>query len=1511
MPTVQTSLFATVHTEGAILPPDLLQLIAEESKELAGLTPAAYHLLEGERLNEAATRSFNRLLTAWASFKAAFEKLSFDDPATTVTREKWLLPLFAELGYGRLTTVPAVTLEDKTYAISHGWQKTPIHLVGCRVELDDRIPGVAGASKASPHSLLQEFLNRSPDHLWGFVANGYRFRILRDTRSLARQAYVEFDLQQMFEGQNYADFKLLWLVCHQSRVEGDRPEQCLLEKWSQTAIQRGTRMQEKLRDGVKAAIECLGRGFLVYNHSTNIHSANAALRTRLREGTLNRQDYYRQILRLVYRLLFLFVAEDREVLLFPGDTLAPARETYRKYYSTRRLRLLAGSMRGSPHPDLYRALKLVFTKLNRTGCPELALPALGSLLWSDAAAPDLDAADIANRDLLEAIYKLAFTQDDATKSLRPVDYRNLGSEEFGSVYESLLELHPDINADAATFALATAAGNERKTSGSYYTPTSLVNCLLDSALDPVVADAIKGKAWGTNGPAEKALLALKVCDPACGSGHFLIAAAHRLAKCLAAIRTGDEEPAPEATRHALRDVIRHCIYGVDLNPMAVELCRVALWMESLEPGKPLSFLEAHIKVGNSLLGTTPALLARGIPDEAFEPIEGDDKAVCRELKKRNKKEREAINKGQGYMFDVPVRLGNMSQVLANIGLEDEDSVEEVERHRQIYNQTMQSADYINNCFLADAWCAAFVWPKDKSSVAPHAITERTFREIERSPHNYPSVTIEYQETRRLAGRHAFFHWHLEFPDVFKPTKQERLEDTVTGWDGGFDIVLGNPPWERIKLQEKEWFAERLPVIANAANAAQRRELIDQLLTEDPAIYQAFLDDRRKAEGESTLARQSGRFPLCGRGDVNTYTLFAETMREICSSYGRVGVIVPSGIATDDTTKFFFHDLVETKSLVSLYDFENTLGLFPGVHREQRFSLLTCGRCDQAKYAFLMDSTQALTDNNRVFTLTSDEIALLNPNTHTCPIFRTKRDAEITKAIYRRVPVLIREAQSGQSEVNPWGVKFGTMFHMSNDSRLFRSRKQLEAEHFVLKGNEFHRGTELYVPLYEGKLTNQFDHRGCTFADVKPSDLMKGNPRSLVFEEQLDPQFLTMPQYWVPALDVVNAANSTTFILSYHRVANPNNERTSIFTIIPAVGAGDSLFLIETQNLRAICVLCAVGNSFVFDYLTRLKVGSRNFSFFIAQQIAVISPESVATWLKFLEQRVLELTYTAWDLCEFAASLRYDGPPFVWNSDRRFLIRCEIDAAFFHLYSLSRQDADYIMETFTKIRKNDIGKYGTYRTKDMILEMYDAMAEAMHSGAAYSSRLSIPPGPPIDAAGNFIPMVQWTEWPVHIHPPRPQLKGGKQQQADGELMLNIYAALYIAGVPVEVENLRRIVVLMLNNDIRKAYSSSQMRVAENIQNRVGLQNLRNLLRAYQKSGKLLIDGEIDGVAQVRVNPEQAPSPEMLKSIPDLGEKAFTAAKEAIQTLKVLRGQEKLLDDQIEVNNDVPSETLRRK
>lgn len=1425
--------FVTVHTEGAILPPDLLQSVTGGDDRLAGLTPSDYHLARGERINEQINRSWNRLIGVWAGFCSGMDTPGAGAQGTTLTRERWLLHLFQELGYGRLIAARAAReIEGKSYPVSHFWQRVPIHLLGFRVKLDRRTPGVSGAAQTNPHSLLQEYLNRTPEALWGFLSNGLQLRILRDNVSLVRPAYIEFDLQAMMEGEVYSDFVLLWLLCHQSRVEAERPQDCWLERWYNTAREQGSRALDQLRDGVADAIAALGRGFLA-------HPANRKLRNLLHSGTLDKQDYYRQLLRLVYRFIFLFVAEDRELLLLPAEP-AVNKDRYLKHYSMRRLRTLAGKKRGTKHPDLFRAASVVMDKLYE-GEPALALPALGSFLWSPSAVADLIGCDIANEHFLQAVRCLAFNVRGSVRL--PVDYRNLGTEELGSVYESLLELHPQMNLDAAEFSLEVAGGNERKTTGSYYTHPSLIQCLLNSALDPVLDEACKKE------DPEIALLNLKICDPACGSGHFLIAAAHRVAKRLAAVRTGDDEPSLEEQRRALREVISRSIYGVDINEMAIELCKVSLWMESLEPGKPLSFLDHHLQCGNSLLGTTPAQLAEGIPDAAFTPIEGDDRQLCRELKRQNKMER----KRPGQLMLVSLRewewvVSERAADYFDSSVPADDTLEQIRRQEKGYRKLLQSGQYQHGRLVADAWCAAFVWEKNKK--LPGAITEHVFRSIKEDPGSVKDWM--HDEINRLAEQYRFFHWHLAFPDVFYQCEaKETPAHEHVGWCGGFDVVLGNPPWERVKLQEKEWFALPRPDIAAAPNAAARRRMIKRLKEEDPHLFEAFLFDRRIAEGESHLLRNTGCYPLCGRGDINTYAVFAELKRQIQGPAGRVGCIVPSGIATDDTTKLFFQSLMDTGQLISLYDFENREGLFPGVHRSYKFCLLTFkGKSEKdkslAEFLFFATNTGHLLDDERKFTLSAEDITLLNPNTKTCPTFRTRRDAELTKAIYRRVPVFIRD---GDLKGNPWDASFMRMFDMSNDSHLFRTRNDLEKHGWMLKGNIFEKDDEQYLPLYEAKMFHHFDHRFGSYETVSEDSVSTNLPATLS-EQYADPKFAVLPRYWVHEKEVLpkivdapgsilqayqlnsedlatkslhywtighrmnrgedvkllpglahHSAHTLTselttiqsieknyplekvdleilqgcdtaleavgkilerrslkWLLAFRGITNTTNERTIISNVIFSTACGNSSPIIKStlSKSKNVYLLDANLSSFILDYVARLKIGGTNLNFFLMKQMPLLAPsdyQSASPWslcietYRWIKARFTELTYTTPKLAPFAHALGYVGPPFCWDEERRFLIQCELDAAYFHLYGIEREDVDYIMETFPIVKRKDEAQHGSYRTKETILKIYDQMKQAMETGQPYQTPLNPPPGPP-----EKWPPDPGEPWQLHIHKP---------------------------------------------------------------------------------------------------------------------------------------------------------------
>ncbi len=1312
---------------GSLLPRDLLERIDAGDRDIPGIGADTYGLQTGESVRRYASRSWGYLVDTWRDFR----KQLADAPTsrhTELTRQRWLLILLRELGFDQVSPTPAggITVDGTGFPISHRWQNVPIHLLGWDTPLDVRSKGVAGAAGAAPQALVQRMLNVSSEHLWALLSNGATLRLLRDSTSLASTAYVEFDLEAIFDGELYSDFVLLYLTCHSSRFTPQDPEvgpaSCWLESWRDHAHERGVRALEQLRDGVEDAIGLLGTGFLD-------HASNHGLREQLRSGDLRIEDLNRALLRCVYRLLFWLVAEDRDVLLDP-DAPRQAAERYHEFYSSARLRRLALRRHGGRHHDLWEGVRLVFDALGAEGgCPPLALPGIGGLFEPGPLDEPLDGARLPNHALLSAVRALAVVRvKEAGGRQRTVDFRNLGSEELGSVYEGLLELHPGYDHDKREYTLERVAGHERKLTGSYYTPSSLVELILDTALDPVL-----DRAESAADPAE-ALLEVTVCDPACGSGHFLIAAARRIARRVAAARTGELEPSPAAVQSALREVIGRCIYGVDVNPMAAELAKVTLWLEAMEPGRPLAFLDTNIRIGNSLLGTTPKLLAGGIPDDAYKVLEGDDSKIVSAIKADNKRERQ-------YDDDL---FSSAGITVSNAALaKDAETIVRAPTPRSLTDVHIQarrareledSDERRRLVQVADAWCAAFVQPRTEETRAA-AITQHVLERLERG-----ETGAELDEVREvvddLARDYRFFHWHLEFPHIFQVPESNTAEPE-TGWTGGFACVIGNPPWETVQMSETEFFASRAPEIADAPNAAARKKKITELQHNNPALFAEFLAESRRNQAINHFARTSGRYPLCAHGKINTYSIFAEHFRTIVAPTGRLGVITPTGLATDATTAAFFAEVLRSRQLAAFYDFENRSGIFPGVHRQYRFALtcLTGGEpVNTARLAFVISSAADV--SARQFALAPDEVLLLNPNTGTLPLFQSRVDAEITVRIYRRHPVLIRD---GDKSGNPWGLSFKQgLFNMASDSGLFRTAGDLSAEEADFDGWAWTKGTKQWLPLYEAKLLYYFDHRYATYTDLREGTESTSLPK-LTEEQHDDPNAEPLARYWVSDSDVTKAIADRwdrDWLLGWRNIARASDARSMVPCVLPRAGVNHAFPLVLSGKPDSTFLLHALWSSLAFDYVVRQKLSGINLTFGIVAQLACPAPETFEAaqpWSgeqvlrEWVVPRVLELSYTSWRIRPYAVDLGDDGPPFRWLPERRELIRAELDAAMSHVYGLTRPEVEHVLDSFFVVRKYEERDHGEFRTKRLVLQVYDLMAEAANTGQPYQTVLDPPPG----------------------------------------------------------------------------------------------------------------------------------------------------------------------------------------
>ena len=553
-------------------------------------------------------------------------------------------------------------------------------------------------------------------------------------------------------------------------------------------------------------------------------------------------------------------------------------------------------------------------------------------------------------------------------------------------------------------------------------------------------------------------------------------------------------------------------------------------------------------------------------------------------------------------------------------------------------------------------------------------------------------------------------------------------DQKEGNLGGFDCVIGNPPWERIKLQEREFFSLPAPEIATATNAAKRRQMVAKLESDDPQLYGRYQAALRGADALLTYCRKSDEYPLTGKGDINLYAVFVELASHLVAPQGRVGMLTPSGIASDMTTKDFFASIAENDRLIRLYDFENKKNFFPDVHASFKFCILNFGGVEvshkPADFAFFIHKVEELEEKQKHISLTGADIKLLNPNTRTCPIFRTRRDAEITKAIYRRVPVLIDASRKGPTK-NPWGIKFRTMFHQTNDAELFREAETLKNDGCKLRGNRWVKGEQVFLPLYEAKMVQMYDHRAADVVTDTANWVRQGQTETTSLVQHANPEHLATPRFWIDAEHVELPAWGS---LGFKDITSPTNQRTVIAAMLPFSGVVNSAPLILTDQSRQLeCCLLANLNCFAYDFVMRQKISNLHLNFFLVEQIPTFSPDTYAkacpwskkktTLEKWISERVLKLTCTAEDMLPLAEACDFKGGSFKeyegrlnkWDEAERAELMAELDAAYFHLYGIVREDAEYMLSTFKGIHEERTLLKGGMSTAKLVLDKYDEYA----------------------------------------------------------------------------------------------------------------------------------------------------------------------------------------------------------
>jgi hypothetical protein len=1155
---------------------------------------------------------------------------------------------------------------------------------------------------------------------------------------------------------------------------------------------------------------------------------------------------------LLYRLLFLFYAEDRNLLPVRDERYAP--------YSVRRIReevrdkVDKGASFSSTMPKIWLSLRGVFGLIDE-GDDDIGMPAYNGGLFNWARAPLLNRTKVPDKVMAPIIDALSRRTEDAL--LRGwINYRDLAVAHLGSIYERLLEyslVHevqaidtykdkPEINRIAAV-----PASFARKVSGSYYTHDDLVRLILRESVGQLAQQRLQAfekhiqrqakrssfnpadwQALDACDPAQQ-LLELKICDPAMGSGHFLVALVDDLAdRVLEAVTTASKHVAQQkwaaglaeagrpwqspvlqrisAIRRSIKDtakthgwavtdaqlddrhivrrmILKKTIFGVDKNPMAVELAKTALWLHTFTVGAPLSFLDHHLKVGDSLHGERLPTVQKGLQSLGglLLQSEFDRLSIA------------ASNITQvADLTDVDIAEANLSKQLAHEA-----------------NTHMAPIVAVLDFWRALRWLIPG-WPAEKIShlhkllkpdnEQPHPQLQALVRLLDPA-HNLVAVigagslpgddatthaaNALMAEARALAERETFFHWWTQFPTVFGGGTQATAKP-------GFDAIIGNPPWDRIKLQEVEWFAERSPTIAAQARASDRKRLIGELQKNKSPLWASYVQATSRAEANARVLGNgklsAGDYPLLGGGDVNLYSLFIERAQSLINPHGVVALITPSGIAADKGAAEFFRSISNTGRLHALFDFENRKAFFPDVDSRFKFCALVFGNAPRyaetknasegdspgtspspapatatpavtpvalpSRCAFYLHSLDELDTPGRILHLSAEDFQRVNPNTGAAPIFRTQRDADITRKLYAQHPVLVRHGALSKTlgqrpEVRAWPVKYQRMFDMTNDSHLFMKASEMEQQGWRradLNRWECENGAvrETALPLYEGKMVQMFDHRAADVVVNEANLKRAAQQESLPPTVKADTSRYPAPQYWVKDSDVAPVWHGD-WCIGYKSVTAPSNMRTMIAAIVPRCGVGNSMAMLLPQSAgdpnyaRWAALLLANLCCVPFDFALRQKVQGQNLNWFIVEQATVIAPaefdkplpapfvdamrtaklmnghHAQPTVADFVLPQVLALTYTAHDMAPFARDMGYVDatgavlPPLVWNEDERRARMAALDAVFFYLYGLDADDASYILHSFPIVREQDQKMFGSFRTHDDILQLLALLA----------------------------------------------------------------------------------------------------------------------------------------------------------------------------------------------------------
>lgn len=1333
--------YTSIHVYGHLLSDDILHTI-ETDRNMVGNRDIDFVDLDSG-VQEAIDYAWTALRASWGFY---LTRSGANDPYGTRRSREFMEQLLLLFGYHPQRQQSYVesdsgTTHDITW-LCPDVDNMPVIVKGDRTgntdvdakercSLDFRVKG--NRRDKSAHATMLEYLNNT-EHIYGIIANGPTLRLIRNSGQLVKLTYIEFDLRRMLEEDKYAEFCLMFRILHASRFKSAGDEQSVIERYFNLSIESGNRIRAGLSEAAQKAMSFIGNAALT-------NPANNALREALASGELSTEAFNKELMHFIYRILFLFIIEDRN-LVYDGDSeqIMRWKEIYSRYYAASRFRALSelSYVRDGRHSDMWTGLMETF-RLFEDGDfgGKLGIKPLGGKLFGRDTLHWLTQCVITNDAVFDAFKSLNVFVDEKGLTVK-INYSSLNVEEFGSVYEGILEKRPVIiqGSETTPWSFDYIGGLDRQSTSSYYSRPDLVQSLIRTTLEPVIKEKIS--KFSTPEEKVKALLDMKVCDAASGSGHIVLAMARTIAWYVCSIRTGEDNPASIDYRRALHEVIQRCVYAVDYNPDAVELCKVVLWIEGYCAGKPLSFLDHHIRCGNSVVGVADLdMLLKGVPDKAFN----GDKEALKTLKKLNRK---AVEEAQALRDDAAqhglqvslfgeeyniTRIENeqinLGEQVSEINAMPENTLLEQLTKQRRWEDLMRSPRVESLRRACDIYVDAFYHQFEMTDILMDAESGSTrlpdfpytatvyqaleeIKQLEHPDSHYVALTDEFKrQVAEVSAKNRFFHWCVEFPAVF-----------ANG--GGFDVMCGNPPWDKLQMEDEKWFLGKDNDIVDAPNQSARDKKIKALQESNPKLYDEYIEARHAIASQSNFVKNSGRFTLTNCGKIELSSLFAE----LCLQFSKEawGLVLPTGIAVNDSNKAFFSKLIEENRLISLYDFENREKLFD-IDSRFKFCLLTAGKEQlqprNVQAGFYLMRLDHLLDPNRIYTLQTSDFSLLNPNTKTCPTFRTSRDAELTRKLYRNAPILVND----ETGSNPWGIRFANLFNMATDSPFFRTNEQLIESGAIKDGNFFLLNGIRYVPLYEGKMIWMHNH---LFGEFPTEGKRPSSIAQTPLDKLSDNNSTLSPWYWVAENEVTRQMTKTDkeghvlwhwpyhYYTAFRDVTNATNERTCVASLVPGL-----------------CPVAIMG-SIPFDYIARQKVGGSSMAFFIMKQMPFPTPDQIPDNLKWeMAKRVIELTYFNHDMDDWAEELweemtdeqRSEMPnigkkePFIFNPNRRAILQAELDAIVAHLFGLTTDELCYILdpedicgpgcinETFRVLKERELREYGEYRTRRLVLDAW--------------------------------------------------------------------------------------------------------------------------------------------------------------------------------------------------------------